>query len=87
MPIHPLTPNCCSLKRRSKLSGSKVKDIERANVQKDRDGQYYISTIGSNLAKVSDFAGVVEVAPTQTTSWRFTITSASKRLDRPLSMR
>ena len=35
-----------------------VKDIERANVQKDRDGQYYISTIGSNLAKVSDFAGV-----------------------------
>ena len=35
-----------------------VKDIERANVQKDREGQYYISTIGSNLAKVSDFAGV-----------------------------
>ena len=35
-----------------------VPNIERANVQKDRDGEFYISTIGSNLAKVSDFAGV-----------------------------
>ena len=35
-----------------------VKDIHRANVQKDLEGQYYISTIGSNLSKVSDFAGV-----------------------------
>lgn len=35
-----------------------VPGIERANVQKDRDGEFYISTIGSNLAKVSDFAGV-----------------------------
>ena len=35
-----------------------VKDIARANVQKDRDGEFYISTIGSNLSKVSDFAGV-----------------------------
>ena len=35
-----------------------VKDIERANVQKGRDGEFYISTIGSNLSKVSDFAGV-----------------------------
>lgn len=35
-----------------------VKGIDRANVQKDVEGQYYISTIGSNLSKVSDFAGV-----------------------------
>ncbi len=35
-----------------------VKGIDRANVQKDRDGEYYISTIGSNLAVVSEFAGV-----------------------------
>ncbi|MDP6906997.1 MAG: DNA-directed RNA polymerase subunit A'' [Candidatus Thalassarchaeaceae archaeon] len=35
-----------------------VPGILRANVQKDKDGDYYISTIGSNLAKVSDFAGV-----------------------------
>ncbi|MDP6888887.1 MAG: DNA-directed RNA polymerase subunit A'' [Candidatus Thalassarchaeaceae archaeon] len=35
-----------------------VKDIARANVQKDRSGEFYISTIGSNLSKVSDFAGV-----------------------------
>ncbi len=35
-----------------------VKDIERANVQKNTDGEFYISTIGSNLAKVSDFAGI-----------------------------
>lgn len=35
-----------------------VKDIHRANVQQDQEGQYYISTIGSNLSKVSDFAGV-----------------------------
>ena len=35
-----------------------VKDIDRANVQKSSDGEFYISTIGSNLSKVSDFAGV-----------------------------
>ena len=35
-----------------------VKDIHRANVQKDVEGQFYISTIGSNLSVVSDFAGV-----------------------------
>jgi DNA-directed RNA polymerase subunit A" len=35
-----------------------VKDIARANVQKNTDGEFYISTIGSNLSKVSDFAGV-----------------------------
>ena len=35
-----------------------VKDIHRANVQKTKDGEFYISTIGSNLSKVSDFAGV-----------------------------
>jgi|ETNmetMinimDraft_21_1059911.scaffolds.fasta_scaffold15097_2 DNA-directed RNA polymerase subunit A" len=40
-----------------------VKDIERANVQKGdgrtaSEGEFYISTIGSNLSKVSDFAGV-----------------------------
>lgn len=35
-----------------------VPGIVRANVQKDKSGDFYISTIGSNLAKVSDFAGV-----------------------------
>jgi len=35
-----------------------VKGIDRANVQKDRDGEFYISTIGSNLSIVSEFAGV-----------------------------
>ena len=35
-----------------------VKGIDRANVQKDRDGEFYISTIGSNLSVVSEFAGV-----------------------------
>jgi len=42
-----------------------VKDINRANVQKAgsnnpmaKEGEFYISTIGSNLSKVSDFAGV-----------------------------
>ena len=35
-----------------------VKDIARANVQKNSEGEFYISTIGSNLSKVSDFAGV-----------------------------
>jgi DNA-directed RNA polymerase subunit A" len=35
-----------------------VKDIERANVQKDLNGEFYISTIGSNLGLVSDYAGV-----------------------------
>ena len=35
-----------------------VKDIDRANVQKTKDGEYYISTIGSNLSKVSDYPGV-----------------------------
>jgi DNA-directed RNA polymerase subunit A" len=35
-----------------------VKDIARANVQKNNEGEFYISTIGSNLAKVSDFSGV-----------------------------
>jgi DNA-directed RNA polymerase subunit A" len=35
-----------------------VKGIDRAQVQKTKDGEFYISTIGSNLSKVSDFAGV-----------------------------
>ena len=35
-----------------------VPGIMRANVQKDKPGEFYISTIGSNLSKVSDFAGV-----------------------------
>ena len=35
-----------------------MKDIARANVQKNSEGEFYISTIGSNLSKVSDFAGV-----------------------------
>ena len=44
--------------RKIKLKG--VKDIIRANIQgpaKDT-GEYYISTIGSNLSKVSEFQGV-----------------------------
>ena len=35
-----------------------VKGIDRANVQKDRGGEYYISTIGSNLPVVSGYPGV-----------------------------
>ena len=35
-----------------------VKGIDRAQVQKTKDGEFYISTIGSNLSKVSDFSGV-----------------------------
>ena len=35
-----------------------VKGIDRANVQKDRDGEFYISTIGSNLSVGAEFAGV-----------------------------
>ena len=35
-----------------------IKGIDRANVQKDRDGDLYISTIGSNLSVVSSFPGV-----------------------------
>ena len=35
-----------------------IKGIERANVQKDLDGVYYISTIGSNLSIVSGYPGV-----------------------------
>ena len=35
-----------------------IKGIDRANVQKDRDGDFYISTIGSNLSVVSSFPGV-----------------------------
>ncbi len=43
-----------------KLRLKGLADITRANVQgPSRDtGEYYISTIGSNLAKVSEFAGV-----------------------------
>ena len=44
--------------RKIKLKG--VKDVIRANIQgptKDT-GEYYISTIGSNLSKVSEFQGV-----------------------------
>ena len=35
-----------------------IRGIERANVQAGENGEYYISTIGSNLAKVSEFAGI-----------------------------
>ncbi len=36
-----------------------VAGIERANTQKDQNtGEYYIATIGSNLAAVSDFDGI-----------------------------
>jgi len=43
-----------------KLRLKGVKDISRANVQGPAQdtGEYYIATIGSNLAKVSEFAGV-----------------------------
>ena len=43
-----------------KLRLKGLADVSRANVQgPSRDtGEYYISTIGSNLAKVSEFAGV-----------------------------
>ncbi len=43
-----------------KLRLKGLADVKRANVQgPSRDtGEYYISTIGSNLAKVSEFAGV-----------------------------
>jgi DNA-directed RNA polymerase subunit A" len=36
-----------------------VTDIQRANTQKDAEtGEYYIATIGSNLAAVSEFEGI-----------------------------
>jgi len=36
-----------------------VPNIERANVQlDDRTGEYYLSTIGSNLARISDMEGI-----------------------------
>jgi len=35
-----------------------VPGIERANVQKTKEGEFYISTIGSNLAKISLFDGI-----------------------------
>ena len=43
-----------------KLRLKGLADITRANVQgpSKETGEYYISTIGSNLAKVSEFAGV-----------------------------
>jgi len=43
-----------------KLRLKGLPDVVRANVQgpSRETGEYYISTIGSNLAKVSEFAGV-----------------------------
>tara|TARA_B100001250_G_scaffold218704_1_gene187666 strand:- start:6436 stop:8007 length:1572 start_codon:yes stop_codon:yes gene_type:complete len=41
-----------------KLQLKGIRGIERANVQAGENGEYYISTIGSNLAKVSEFAGI-----------------------------
>jgi DNA-directed RNA polymerase subunit A" len=35
-----------------------VPGIDRANVQKTSEGEFYIATIGSNLAKISLFAGI-----------------------------
>ena len=35
-----------------------IRGVVRANVQAGENDEYYISTIGSNLAKVSEFAGV-----------------------------
>ena len=36
-----------------------VPNIERANVQlDDKTGEYYLSTIGSNLARISDMEGI-----------------------------
>ena len=41
-----------------KLQLKGIRGIERANVQAGENDEYYISTIGSNLAKVSEFAGI-----------------------------
>ena len=41
-----------------KLQLKGIRGVMRANVQAGEKDEYYISTIGSNLAKVSEFAGV-----------------------------
>ena len=41
-----------------KLQLKGIRGVIRANVQAGENDEYYISTIGSNLAKVSEFAGV-----------------------------
>ncbi|MCH1592315.1 MAG: DNA-directed RNA polymerase subunit A'', partial [Candidatus Thalassarchaeaceae archaeon] len=41
-----------------KLQLKGIRGIARANVQAGENGEYYISTIGSNLPKVSEFAGI-----------------------------
>ena len=41
-----------------KLQLKGIRGVFRANVQAGENDEYYISTIGSNLAKVSEFAGV-----------------------------
>lgn len=41
-----------------KLQLKGIRGVVRANVQAGENDEYYISTIGSNLAKVSEFAGV-----------------------------
>ena len=41
-----------------KLQLKGIRGVMRANVQAGENDEYYISTIGSNLAKVSEFAGV-----------------------------
>ena len=41
-----------------KLQLKGIRGIVRANVQAGENDEYYISTIGSNLPKVSEFAGI-----------------------------
>ena len=41
-----------------KLQLKGIRGVVEANVQAGENDEYYISTIGSNLAKVSEFAGV-----------------------------
>jgi DNA-directed RNA polymerase subunit A" len=58
-----VTPNYTELLAlEEKVKGLRLKGIagiDRANTQKDKDtGEFYIATIGSNLAKVSQFEGI-----------------------------
>ena len=63
--------------------------ISRANVQgpSRETGEYYISTIGSNLPVVSEFAGVTHLGHTPTTLTKSTSSWASKPLDKQSSTR
>ena len=63
-----------------------IPGIERANPQlDDKTGEYYLSTIGSNLPRISELENIDRSEPTPTTSSRFTTTSALRLLDKPSS--